>query len=353
MKAQPGIVFSESNVVRDRGISYMDDITKKARVASNNGEDVKLRITRGEYARQFGSTALDVFGSRMGETRAQSVLANTRQLHARTPVDQTHELTLGQTTPVLSQLNKTGRINLQGIHSPNERSILKAPQTAGSGFSARETARRTERSQMRVRSVLGQRDLLDDSVLAGLQTTLPTPGGGQNSVRFHDTGVGFFSVRNRQQRDKPRHLLPIQNVSVKRDDGLSTRRKSHRDASSTADASRVISQKATLDERQEQVTKFLHQRRPSPLRNELEISRTPMGQQHREFLATVSVDETDNVPIYYKHQMSGRVKSQMGDRAKYTRLMKKMKEQRNSTKPESDELTLRSVLKQRRQTELY
>lgn len=59
MKANPGIVFSEQNIVRDKGVSYLDDVQKKARKAAANGEQAKLRITRQDYAKQYGGSAME------------------------------------------------------------------------------------------------------------------------------------------------------------------------------------------------------------------------------------------------------------------------------------------------------
>lgn len=71
MTANPGIVFAEHGIVRQRGISYMDHVQKKAK----SGQEAKLRITRGEYAKMYGGSPMDqVFGAKMGEARARSVL---------------------------------------------------------------------------------------------------------------------------------------------------------------------------------------------------------------------------------------------------------------------------------------
>lgn len=61
-----------------------------------------------------------------------------------------------------------------------------------------------------------------------------------------------------------------------------------------------------------------------------DFAKTPVGAYHRSFIQsqqsnTLNGDE-DHMPTYTKYEFAGRVKSQMGDRAKYQRLIQKRKQ---------------------------
>ena len=117
------------------------------------------------------------------------------------------------------------------------------------------------------------------------------------------------------------------------------KRRSTKPTTADGSANRVIVKPSELTARQDQVSTFLNNNKRSSAEKftsfaGLDVAKSPVGVHHRNFLSQVStLDNEDKVvPIYFKAEFAGRVKSQMGDRAKYQRLIQKRTQARGESR---------------------